>query len=358
METTYVGIDYHKRYSVASAINEWGERLLEARIESNTPEGFARFFHSLRGEKHVAMEACWNWGRLYDLLEETPGVARVMLADPYKTRIIAEAQVKTDKIDARKLAELLRGGFIAGAHISSKASRRRKEVMRQRLFWVRQRTQLRNRVHALIDRQPANPLPQATDIFGKRCLQALRQWKLPEPYGLLMAQDLETLELLDRHIRQIEKGVAAERKSDRATELLYSLPGFGVTISEIVAAEIDGVQRFPSSDRLCSYAGLVPTTHSSGGKTWNGRMLTRCNKWLKWAFIEAAWVAVGCDGYFGALYRHHRQRGKKATRAITIVARRLCKIAWQLLAENRPYQQRHFSPFPGPLCIASGGPPR
>ena len=92
---TYVGIDYHKRYSVASAIDEWGERLLEARIEGNTPESFARFFHSLPGEKHVAMEACWNWGRLHDLLEETPGVARVTLANPYKTRIIAEAQIKT-----------------------------------------------------------------------------------------------------------------------------------------------------------------------------------------------------------------------------------------------------------------------
>jgi len=73
-------------------------------------------------------------------------------------------------------------------------------------------------------------------------------------------------------------------------------------------------------------------------------MLWQCNKWLKWAFIEAAWIAVGCSAYFGGLYRHHRDRGKKANTAITIVARRLCGIAYHLLMENRCYEERCFSP--------------
>src|SRR5205823_13980260 len=66
-------------------------------------------------------------------------------------------------------------------------------------------------------------------------------------------------------------------------------------------------------------------------------MLPFCNKWLRWAFIEAAWVAVGCSGYFGSFYRRQRARGKKSNTAITIVARRMCRIAWSLLREGRDY---------------------
>jgi transposase len=69
----------------------------------------------------------------------------------------------------------------------------------------------------------------------------------------------------------------------------------------------------------------------------HGKLLWACNKWLRWAFIEGAWVAVGCSPYFGALYRRHRARGKKANIAITIVARRIATIAWQLLHEDRDY---------------------
>ena len=82
---------------------------------------------------------------------------------------------------------------------------------------------------------------------------------------------------------------------------------------------------------------LTPTTHSSGGKTAHGRMMPFANRWLKWAFIEAAWVAIGCSPYFGDLYRKHRARGKKANTAITIIARRMCRIAWSLLHDGRDF---------------------
>ena len=109
---TYVGIDYHKRYSVTSAVDAAGERLAECRIEGNRAEGFHHFFAQLPGEIHVVFEACWNWCALYETLEEM-GLASIQLANPYRTRLIAESQIKTDKIDARKLAELRRGNFIA-----------------------------------------------------------------------------------------------------------------------------------------------------------------------------------------------------------------------------------------------------
>ena len=101
--------------------------------------------------------------------------------------------------------------------------------------------------------------------------------------------------------------------------------------------EIEQIERFTRTDKLCAYAGLVPTTHASGGKIAHGRMLPFCNRWLKWAFIEAAWVAVGCSDYFGTFYRKQRLRGKGANDAIAIVARRMATIAWQMLAHERDY---------------------
>ncbi len=100
---------------------------------------------------------------------------------------------------------------------------------------------------------------------------------------------------------------------------------------------IDPIARFRTADRLCAYAGLVPTTHASGGKISHGRMLPFCNRWRKWAFVEAAWGAVGCSDYFGAFDRKQRLRGKGANDAITAVARRMAKIAWKMLTDERDH---------------------
>jgi transposase len=145
---------------------------------------------------------------------------------------------------------------------------------------------------------------------------------------------------LNELVKEDEELMKNEVADDEDLRTLMSLPGVGLTIGSVLRNEIDGVDRFMNPKRLCSYAGLVPTTHSSGGKTRNGRMMIGCNKWLKWAFIEAAWVAVGCDAYFGGLYRDQKARGKKANTAITIVARRMCWISWQLLDEQRTFEKQ------------------
>jgi Transposase len=164
----YVGIDYHKRYSVLCATDERGQELKRCRINGNSATGFAQFFFELGQETKVVMEACWNWSWLYDLLEKIDQVDEVVLAHPYKTRLIAEAQIKTDRLDAQMLAKLLRGDLIAQSHAPSAATRARKHLLRQRLFWVRLRTMLRNRIHAILDRQHDLERPQLKNFFSRR----------------------------------------------------------------------------------------------------------------------------------------------------------------------------------------------
>jgi transposase len=141
----YVGIDIHKRYSVLVAIDERGRRLGEARVEGDLAAGFAQFFVSLGGKSRVVIEACWNWQAIYERLEAIAQVEAIVVANPYKTRLIAEAQIKTDTLDADGLATLLPGNVIAPVHVPGRQARARKNLLRQRLYWARLRTRIRNR---------------------------------------------------------------------------------------------------------------------------------------------------------------------------------------------------------------------
>lgn len=333
----YVGIDVHKRYSVCAAQDEQGRELGVARIEGNIGSGFAQFLDRLGGPARVAIEACWNWGKIYEVLEELPQVSELVVGNPLKTRLIGEAQIKTDKIDARALATLLRGHFIAQVHVPAKVTRRRKDQLRQRLYWSRLRTRIRNRIHALLDRQHDLALPQCSDLFGVKGLAYLRRLELPEPDGTMLGEDLALFDLLSMQIKAQEKRIAQANAADAMTRRVQSIPGFGPILAALIATEIDKITRFADAEHLCAYAGLVPMTRASGGHTRHGPLLRAANRWLRWAFIEGAWVAIGCSAYFGALYRRHRERGKAANTAITIVARRMCRILFHLLNEQRDY---------------------
>jgi hypothetical protein len=213
----FIGIDIHKRYSVCVAQNEQGQRLGTARIEGNTASGFAQFFQGLGEESKVVIEACWNWGKIHDLIESQPGVAEVLLANPLKTRLIASAQIKTDKIDANTLATLLRGNLVARAHAPAKAVRQRKDTLRQRLYWARLRTRIRNRIHAVLDRQPQLDLPQCSDLFGARGMAHIRKVRLPEPDETLLREDLALMDLLSHQIKEQEKYIAGDNQQDEDT---------------------------------------------------------------------------------------------------------------------------------------------
>jgi transposase len=336
----YTAIDYHKRYSVACTMDAAGARVKEARID-NAPEAFASYFRVLPERSQVVMEACWNWAWLYDLLNEIEQVEDVVLANPAKTRIIADAQIKTDRLDAQALCTLLRGQLVAQAYAPDQTTRAKKRVLRQRVYWVRMRTMLRNRIHVILDRQRALDRPVCTDLFGKKGLGWLQQLQLPDPDSLLLQQSMALLNALGDHIKAIEKRLQQENENEAAVQHLQTLPGVGPILSAVIAAEIGPIERFNRADKLCAYAGLAPTTYASGGHVHHGRLLPFCNRWLRWAFIEAAWTGISCSPYLGALYTRQRTRGKKTNVAIIIVAHRMCQITWSLLRE-----QRDFSTMP------------
>jgi transposase len=185
----YAGIDYHKRYSVVSIqdgqglpVGRQGQIVQEQRVDHAFPELFRRLFREYREPVSVVYESPLNWSWLYEILQPLKNVASITLANPclptgrpYKVRLIAEAQIKTDQISARALATLLRLNVVPACHIPDQKTRRRKEVLRQRSYWVKTRTGVRCRVHKILGNQHDLLMPQVTDLFGRKGLPVGRQ---------------------------------------------------------------------------------------------------------------------------------------------------------------------------------------
>lgn len=333
----YIGVDYHKRYSYIVVKDEQGGREQTGMV-NNTREEFQRFLKPFQPGK-AALEATRNWGLIYDWLEEI--LDDVALAHPLKVRAIAEARIKTDKISADILADLLRAGLLPRAYVPDKEVREDKNILRQRMFFVRVQTMVKNRIHAILDRHPdiLSQAPSVSDLFGASGMEWLRRLVLPGEDNRLLISELELLEVLKRKISQSDGIVKELGKGDKRAKLLRSIPGLGPFFSVLVAKEIDDISRFKGDKKLCAYAGLVPSTHASGGKVFHGRITKQGNKWLRWAVIEAVPHAIKSDPALYAYYEKLRiKKGNNAAKVAT--ARRLLTIIYRVLSQGRFYEKR------------------
>ena len=340
-----IGIDAHKRFCQVHVLHPNGETVWKGRINSDGYDTFADIAAKCGGPCKATFESSSNWHVLYDRLTVIENIDEVIMAHPLKVKLICDAHLKNDKVDALHLAQLLRLGMIPPAHATGPEGRYVKELIRQRAVWVGMRTRVRNRTHRLLGACPDQvSLPQCTDLFGTRGMKAMRALQLPEPHQLHLTQNLATLAELKAKTDVLEKELQHLCREKPEIKLLATMPGVGKVIACVISSEIDGIGRFPEKNHFIAYCGLVPGTHGSAGVFHQGRMIKACNKWLKWAFIEAAWVAISNDAYFGEAFKAHRARGKKPNTSITIIARRMAQIAWSILRENRGYR-------PGPASF-------
>jgi len=331
----YAGVDAHKKYSKVVLTDDRGAELAQASL-SNDPGCFQKFFSQATEPVKAVVEAGRTWGVIYDLLESI-GVEPV-LANPLKTRAIAEAKIKTDTIDAQTLAALLRADLIPMVHVPSHEVRAQKNLLRQRFWLVELRTRVKNRTHHILDRNHVT-LPSCSDLFGKAGRRLLDQTEIPAPDNLLLKAHLELLDYIEKQIDNAEKWIKEALKDHPSIAILRTIPGIGKILAALVALEVDDVSRFSYADKLCAYAGLVPTTYASGGKVRHGSLLPSCNRWLRWAYVEAAWIAQRTSPYCHAYFERIIRR-KGANCANTALARRLCEITWHCLTEHRHYEER------------------
>jgi transposase len=338
-----LGVDYHKKFSQVAVMDERGEPLFNQRLP-NEKIVFERLLGQLDQPCQGVVEASRTWGVMYDILEDL-GVD-MKLAHPTKVKAKALAKIKNDKVDASTLAHLLRADLIPEVYVPSKKIRHQKNILRQRVWLVKLRTMTKNRIHQIIDRNHIQT-PGFKDMFGSGGRKFLGSLELPYPDNGLLKDHLEILDFIGEYLGHTEKMIAKEVKDDRQVEIIGSLPGFGKYFSPLVALEVADINRFSTPAKLTAYCGLSPSMYSSADKTYYGRLIPGCNRWLRFAFIEGAWVSLRTSPYCRAYFdRMMRRRGKNV--AITALARKLCEFAYYCLKEDRYYQERPYSYYRKP----------
>ena len=336
----YVGVDYHKRYSVATVLDEAGTMQARRRLD-NRLDDFRDFLKPYdKAEVEAVVEATRSWGIPVDILEQLAD--RVILANPGEVKLIAKARIKTDKVDSLTLAKLLRMDWVPEAYLRPKDNREHQLILRIRCFLVQLRTRVKNRIHDLIDRQDESVREMATgfsDLFGKKGMTWLASLELGYPSGTLLCRLLAVYYALDKEVRQSDRLVAELFAADEDCKLLVKTPGIGVFFAVLIKTEVGSIERFANSPRFCSYAGVVPSTESSGGKVWHGRIIKQSNCWLRWALVEAVIPATVADAGLRAHYEYYRRtKGSKVAKVVT--ARRLGCIVYRVLKERKPYYER------------------
>jgi len=327
----YVGVDYHKKYSIATKMDDKGRISEQVRLR-NDSKTLLRYAESLPKGTKIAIEATGNWYYFYELLESR--CSEIYLAHPLKTRAIAEARIKTDKIDSTILAHLLRADLLPTSYIPPKEIRDIREILRYRASLVSLRTSIKNKVHAILSKNGIEI--GYSDIFGKKAIKYLKSLELRACYKEGINGYIRLVETLNTLIDEITEIIENISKDNLQAKLLDTIPGIGYYSALLIVSEIGDISRFPSARKLCSYAGLVPSVHSSGGKTRYGSITKQGSRWLRWILIELSHHFINGSERMKKMYlRIAKSHGKNTARVA--VAREMLKVMYHMLRDRRPF---------------------
>lgn len=387
----HCGTDLHESYFTAAIVKKgaWDNNqdiVAEAEFV-NDVAGHLAFIRWLGeyGCRYVGMESTgvfWK-GLAYALIQH--GIV-VKVGNARQMRNVFTP--KTDKLDARWIARLMRDGYIPESNLLTKEHDDFRAMVRARIRLVRDRTATKNRISALIAK--AGLRMNCSDKFGKfgrKVLKAisngddldsifkskqgeklgysqdefiaLLETHMTQPFRQQLTVWLDRLEELDNAIEKVEKIVLEMINNNKMTlemiEIIRSIPGFADIASPVVLAEIGDIYCFPQSKHFCSYAGLVPYVYQSGKKTKDGeevvkintgRLKSTSNKYLKWIFIQAATVIArlpetplnaSLKKFYRRILGRHSGRYKKQ-KAICALAHKLAKIVWTLLTKGETFR--------------------
>jgi transposase len=336
----FIGCDAHKNFSVFVAVNEKGH-VGEALRVAHDRQVYREFLARLPPHSAIAVEASRNYSWLVDEMEQSGH--RPILCNPLEAKRRMGLTNKTDKLDAKGLAILLRNGTLPEVWIPPSELRDQRELLRLRIFLVRLRTRVKNRIHGTLAR--FNLQVPGADLFGVAARRELgtRLPELPSHSREAIEQELATLDFLETQIESAEQRLEAIMQVSVEADLLKTLPCVGTILSMVLMLEIGRVDRFPAAANLASYAGLVPRVHSSGGHTRMGQVCGNVNRNLKWALVETGNLIVInqrrlAGTHVVRLYQRIKRK-KNHQKAVVAVARHLAEAAWWVLTRQEVYRE-------------------
>jgi transposase len=336
----YIAFDSHKHYTWVEHEGEKSRKGRGYRLEHG-PGAIRRALAGCAAGTVVALEATANWYWIVEEIEQAGLVPQ--LVHPRKAKLMMGLINKTDRLDARGLNRLQRNGTLPTVWIPPGPLRSLRELTRTRVVLVAQRTRWKNRITASLAKYGA-PGSEYSDAYGAGARTELQQrleW-LPEQARWASQQMLTQLDGLSVQIAQFEARLQGLVQITPEMQRLETLPGVGVILAATIALEVGAVERFPDAEHLAAYAGTTPRVHSSGDHTRYGRTRPDVNRYLKWAFAEAAnSVAVNHlrlpERHVSQLYERLRRR-KGHSQAVGAVARHLAEATYHVLHRQEDYR--------------------
>lgn len=328
-----VGLDIHRVFAEAVMLNDGGAvRLGRIGMTRDHLEAFAR---KLGRDDHVVIEAAGNATAVAEVIQ--PHVGRVVIANPRQVRLIAEARIKTDVIDATVLARLYASGFLPEVWVPDQATLARRRQVTRRNQIVRQRARLKTIIQSILHAHLVPPCPHA-DLLGPKGRAWLLGQALPPDEQDAVARHRREHDRLSQDLLVVEREIAHEALADADTKRLMTVPGIDMVVATGLLAAIGPVARFAGPDKLVAYLGLNPSVHQSGdGRARHGRITQQGRTpHARTLLVEAAWQAVRGPGPLHAFYqRIARRRGNHI--AAVAVARKLAVIIWHLLTRGEDH---------------------
>jgi len=337
----YIALDVHKKYTWARVENTQGERLYESRL-AHVHGTIKNFVHRWAAGSPVAVETVGNWYWVVDEIET--GGGKPQLVNARLAKLMMGSVNKSDKLDCKGMNRLQRTGTLPTVWIAPSSVRDARELPRTRMVLSRQRTQLKNRVHATLAKYGYG-VEGASDAFGKRGRKIVSELlsKLPPHTQQALQCILDQLDHVRENLKWIEGQMIEAFAPCPQTNWLKTLPGVGDILAVVIGTEIGTIERFGRGEQLASYSGLVAREHSSGGKIRFGAVRRDVNVYLKWAFVEAANSAIlngERSGYHHISRLYQRIKARRGhNKAKVAVARHLAEASFWILKKGEPYRE-------------------
>jgi transposase len=331
----YIGLDVHREFAQVAMLEDGTMRHL-GRITA-TPEALHAFARTLGPHDQVALEATCNTYAIARLLQQHAG--RVIVSNPVRTRAIAEAKIKTDKVDAEALVRLLASGWLPEVWLPDDQTQTFRQQVAHRARLVQQQTRLKNRIQGILHRNLVLGCPRS-DLFGK----GGRQWltiqatpRLPQHEQATVEAALRELDVVHDELVRANRLLASWALDHADVRRLLTIPGVDATVALALVAAIGDVHRFASPAKLVGYLGLDPRVRQSGARPASYGPITKQGRaHARGALVEAAWAAVKTPGPLRACY--HRIRARRGPQiAVVAVARKLAVLTWHLLTRGEDY---------------------
>lgn len=353
------GLDVHREFTQVAML-EQGRITHLGRIPT-TPEALRAFAQTLSADDQVVLEATGNTYAIVQVLQQHAG--RVVVSNPVQTRAIADAKIKTDRIDAEVLVRLLAGGWLPEVWVPDAETQALRQQVAHRVRLVRHHTRLKNRIHGILHRNLVPGCPRS-DLFGKAgrrwlTVQALPQ--LPPHEQDIVLATLRQFESLSTELARIDQTLATLALQHPSVRRLVTIPGIDAVTALTVVAAIGHIHRFRSPVKLVGYFGLDPRVWQSGSRAMtHGAITKRGRAHGRAALVEAAWAAVKTPGPLRAFFQRLRaRRGPQV--AVVATARKLLVLAWHLLTRDEDYVFARPSLFARKwraLQLQAGHPPK